>query len=250
MKKIISFCFFLWLSGQAFAQVGISSGIQFFNATEWEKTFQETYNNSQMSIFDPAVYIGLDYWFRLKNRRIEFTPEVAYARYRVESTLIPHTTDSELRDDYEITYWSLFLNTNFYVFDFEGDCDCPTFSKDGDMFKKGLFLRVAPGLNYVSQVNDRRVFAFGNESDSDPAETFNELAFSIRAGVGLDIGVSDFITLTPIVQANYNLPLAWNKVGIGEPNETVQSIEDSVLHLFAGLRLGFRFDELNKYGRR
>ncbi len=128
--------------------------------------------------------------------------------------------------------------TNIYPLDLEGDCNCPTFSKDGDVLQKGLFLQVAPGINYfINKINSRQL-----------EQNNNSFAFSIGAGIGLDIGFSELLTITPIVKGYYVLAAKWN----ADPLETVpQTIVDrnttNLLQLYAGLRMGLRFDEIRRY---
>lgn len=248
MKSSLLLFFGLFLSFHSTAQLGISAGANIINAPEWEQVVQEKYNSSSLNGFSTSLYFGLDYWFRLKNKRIEFTPELAFSQFRMSNTFQNNTSTNTEID--QLQYYSLFLNTNFYIFDFAGDCNCPTFSKDGDVFKKGLFIRLAPGFNFLNS---------SIEHSEKPAATSNRVSdgtflFSVRAGVGIDIGVSDFFTITPLVMGTYSLPYNW--LGIGDPKESfvgtpeLMGTEDNALQIFAGIRLGFRFDELNKYGYR
>ena len=85
----------------------------------------------------------------------------------------------------------------------------------------------------------------------------DQFVFSLRGGIGIDIGLSDFLTLTPIVQANYTFDAAWPNLQEGpeqfspDYDPTITSaLSDSPLQWMAGLRIGLRFDELNKYGYR
>lgn len=248
MKRFLFFSFFSLLTSAAFSQVGISVGAQFVQATEWEEYIQETYNNSNVSIFPPSVYVGLDYWFRLKNKRIEFTPEIGFASY---SGSLPANRDPLLSetDTYKSSYFSFYFNSNIYLLDFGGDCNCPTFNKDGDLIKKGFFIRLSPGIIY----NTRSQTIEGNSAGSITGSTYQEEStnFSFRAGLGLDIGVSPFLTVTPLLMATYNTPVTWNHFTQEVPTtDPVVSIDSQVLQLFAGIRIGFRFDEINKYGYR
>lgn len=233
--------FCLLLTSSAYAQVGISAGVQFLQVTEWEQHLQETYNSSATAVFSPTVYVGLDYWFRLKNKRVEFTPEVGFASYAssFSADRDPLLTQTDL---YKSSYFSFYFNTNIYLLDFGGDCNCPTFNKDGDLIKKGFFIRLSPGAVYNTRSQTL--------ADTSPYQE-TSTNFSLRAGVGLDIGVSPFLTITPLLMGIYHTPGTWNHIDQELPTtEPTISVESQVLQLFAGIRLGFRFDELNKYGYR
>ena len=78
-----------------------------------------------------------------------------------------------------------------------------------------------------------------------------ELGFGIGIGAGLDIGLSDFMTLTPMVRYSYYPNVEWKDLNssLGLDDSADRNVTDMV-QLFLGFRLGFRFDELNKYGYR
>ena len=129
-----------------------------------------------------------------------------------------------------------FLNTNLYLFDMKGDCDCPTFSKEGPSLQKGFYLQLSPGYSYFDfNIQDNVTgFSFTDE----------DYAFSMGLGLGLDLGLSDFITLTPHLGARYYPSLTWETLngdrGIAFPPSV--EAESSLMNYYAGVRLGFRFD--------
>ncbi len=153
--------------------------------------------------------VGLGYWFRLKNKRLEFTPEVSY------TTL---TGESGLGDVSGVN-----INTNIliYALDFHSDCDaCPTFSKEGGLVKKGFHWIINPALYFY-------------DTGVDGADPITNFRFS--AGAGLDIGVSNLLTLVPF--ATYGFGLSESFYG----NE-----ENKPRQLKIGIRSIFRFDK-NKW---
>ncbi len=244
MKKFLFLALFSLTYFTGFSQIGLTAGAQFQQAPAWEDFLQKTYGKSDLSIFSPAIYGGLDYWFRLKQKRIEFTPEVGFARYKgiVETSRQP---DAIQTDTYTSSHFNFYFNTNIYPLDFGGDCNCPTFNKDGDLIKKGFFIRISPGVNY----NIRSQEIEGLANVTSPLDS-KDVVFSLRAGLGLDIGVSSFFTITPLIMGVYNTPSSWSLYDVSDVEVTPLAVEDQVFHLFAGIRLGFRFDELNKYGYR
>ena len=57
------------------AQIGVSAAYKTFNAEDWfsleAQSDIESYN---------GYNVGLDYWFRLKNQRVEFLPEISFGQ--------------------------------------------------------------------------------------------------------------------------------------------------------------------------
>ncbi len=125
--------------------------------------------------------VGLHYWFRLKNKRLEFFPEISYAALDQDQ---PGAAEA-----LSFTYRRLGVRfpARIYPLDFASDCDCPTFSKQNDLIKKGFFVELAPGYFYdqssISQID--------REDSHGQAE--------VSLGVGLDIGINDLVTITPLV---------------------------------------------------
>ena len=116
------------------AQFGVSFGYQSSDAPDWtfpNSVFQETGGFESPG---EMYSIGIDYWFRLKNRRIEFLPELNYSWSESDFLISGNTIRTQ--------FFSFFFNTNVYFLDLASDCDCPTFSKQNDFFKKGLFFQL------------------------------------------------------------------------------------------------------------
>ncbi|MFK7810836.1 MAG: hypothetical protein AB8F74_23715 [Saprospiraceae bacterium] len=245
MKKLaIIFCCFLFTVTTLQAQYGISVGYKSMNASSWENLINN-YNLSNpdedISPMRNGTAFGVDRWFRLKNYRVEFTPQLMYSRFSLG------WTDLQRVDfDMATNMYSFAFNTNFYALDLEGDCNCPTFSKDGNLFSKGLFFQVSPEVFYM---NNR--FKKDNEKNST-----HEVGFGIGIGMGLDIGLSDFMTLTPFVRYSYYPDVEWKDLNLrladNEPpnSDSADSNTTDMVQLYFGVRVGFRFDELNKYGYR
>lgn len=248
MKKLFLFPVVLLLfSIGLHAQIGVSFGFVNYDTPGWNERIESnaSFVGNSTSFDSNGFQYGIDYWFRLKQKRIEFMPEISFYQLNafVESETHP---DFGYSADMTASFFQLHFNTQIYPFDFAGDCDCPTFSKDGDVFKKGLFIRLAPGLSYGSYKEERAELTFAGSTTN----TVKEIGVTptLRAGVGLDIGVSDFITITPIIQYTHTLPTEGFSVLGTELNDDLVSSE--VTQLYFGVRFGFRFDELNKYGYR
>lgn len=208
------------------AQFGLSG--KYLNPlANW--TLAEGVSDSQTAdLYASGWSAGIDYWFRLKNVRVEFLPELNYGQL-----------DNQLPDGAltEAKLYSFFLNTNFYLWDFRGDCDCPTFSKQGPTLQKGLFVQLSPGVTYWQHQYEYSGSVFEQK----------DWAINIGAGLGFDLGLSDLITLTPMINLRYYLPQSLENLSelIRQDDNAWQLGEPTAdpLMFSAGLRLGIRLDD-------
>jgi len=219
--------FFLFINNTS-AQYGINASYNTFSASGWENLIQDSGLEGAAPI-ESGFGIGIDRWFRLKNARVEFFPELNYARYSVDwSDDITSLSHQQI---------SLFANTHFYIFDLEGDCDCPTFSKDGNFVKKGFYLALSPGLSYATYKFDGR--------NGDPSNS--SLVPSIGLGVGIDFGLSDLVTVTPMIRYRRHFNAEWEDLAENLdliPSDENTSAEEIGLNSFSfGIRLGVRLGE-------
>lgn len=231
-NHLILLCFCLF-TGSAFAQLGINGGARLNGETNWQ------YYTNQDDFLKTGFKVGLDYWFRLKKVRLEFTPELNFSQFKGNYS-------STLDEAFKFTnnIYGFHLNTNIYPLSFKDDCNCPTFKKDGQLIEKGFHFILSPGINY---------FDFQIQTDAEKY-THNDLVFSAGLGVGLDIGLTDFMTLTPLVMYHRYFEANWEGLDLAldmEQNQPVNaSTTSSFNQFFFGARLIMRLDELNKYGYR
>lgn len=211
MQRVILLLMLL-VGGRLGAQVGISVGYESMSVPSYEQQFE---------LNDPFLgkgyAVGIDYWLRLKNYRVEFFPELSFAQHRRTDSVL---FGNEVKFDFKRYAFS--LNTNIYPFDFLGDCDCPTFSKQNTFFKKGFFLQVSPS-----------VARWQNTWEQPAVSTkASSTTFGVGLGAGLDIGLSDFATITPFVRytRHFGLPM---------PFFTTDDYDVNLL--VAGLRFGARW---------
>jgi hypothetical protein len=217
----------LTLSTQLGAQLGLSVSRLHPSATDWNNSFP-TGNNPEIQAWwqQTGYHVGLDYWFRLKEVRIEFYPELGYSRYATE------------RPAYQGGMALLQWHTNIYPMDFWDDCDCPTFSKQDPWFQRGFFFQVSPGIGAL-----HHQFNEGNQPESIQWN----LIYSLAAGAGLDIGISDRLTLSPYARwnyffsANYQDWAATPPFEIVPPSQRPTSGESKLSQWEFGLRIGFRW---------
>ena len=182
-------------------------------------------------ISQDGIQASLEYGFRLKQKRVEFHPGLGY-RFTLDKPNLEGTMHS----------FDLDFNTAIYPFDFAGDCDCPTWSKDGALIKKGFFIEVSPGIAY--QTLQRNYIL----SDYIPAEleptdiSSSNMLWKLGAGVGLDIGITEQLTLTPMFTITMLADAEWEGL-VREAYTQPTKIEmDDFSYLGAGIRLAYKPD--------
>ncbi|MDX1667611.1 MAG: autotransporter domain-containing protein [Saprospiraceae bacterium] len=207
------------------AQLGFKAYYHLNKAESWEMASVDG-KLADESILPDGTAFGVDYWFRLKNRRIEFISEITYAHYR---------QDDLINARFESSWYSFFLRTNIYPFDFFSDCDCPTFSKQESPLRRGFFVQLVAGLSWI----DQRIEAPSFSADTD------HLAFGTGLGLGYDLGLSNLITLTPTAGWQYYPSVEWKALDTFSaqiPGMDPIATRTSIQQWFAGLRLGLRWD--------
>lgn len=203
------------------AQFGVSGYINLHQgADDWDNSIPVSNDHVKADGYG----LSINYWFRLKDYRVEFLPEIAYFSGSHEGVL-PDDTGTDLS-------WqqiAVFANTNFYLFDLEGDCNCPTFGKDGGFFEKGFFVQLSLGASYWSY----------NSTIGDLDHEGEQIHFLLGFGGGLDVGISEYITLTPFVRyvLGFGVPWSVTDINVGE-TEYSSNTRDLLL----GLNLIYRLD--------
>ena len=223
--------------GNADAQVG--AGVRYQNLSDgyWHDVFASAGGHYR----DQRTMLYATYWFRLKEKRMEFLPEVGYFTTFGE-------IDSEAGN--RSSGWYVQLNMDLYLLDFGSDCNCPTFSKQNDFFKRGFFIEISPGYEMRSIEVTRTV----TDTSQYPVRTtrkFNNNGFKIAGSLGLDIGISDLLTITPLVGLSFHSGTEWSGLTNFLDADVAADDDrhvDSDLALNAGLRLLFRPDYIR--GRR
>ncbi|MEO5582731.1 MAG: hypothetical protein ABIR66_08565, partial [Saprospiraceae bacterium] len=99
----------------------------------------------------------------------------------------------------------------------------------GLFFKKGFFVNLTPGL------------AHHTLSNSAVAISTSQNIFFGRIGLGIDLGISDLLTLSPSVNYQFSQSLDWSKIFTSTGSDQI----DLYTGLFLSARLGWRFDRKN-----
>ena len=212
----------------AYAQVGLHAGVRLNDAPMWN--IVDKSNGQVTELPGRSWSAGIDYAIKLRKVRVELLPELHFSMYTVNARDI---------GPMESKFYNGFLNIHIYPLDFKGDCECPTFVKRGNSLAKGLFLQLSPGYTYFTgDIDAEQVLYRGRSTNT-----------SIAAGIGLDLGVSRFLTVTPLAGVRYFPNAIWP--GIKEAltrdaslGDRSGSNESTLTQIYAGIRLG-----LNLRGR-
>ncbi len=210
------------------AQWGIRTTYNLNSASKWDAFFSEIEGQNQ-KVFSTSIGLTADYWMRLPNQRIEFYPNISF--HQAKTRLIGNFAPGQLGTftDIRLRQVGIGVITHFYLLDLLGDCECPTFSKQGSLIKKGFFLMAGLGGDYSQKSIGEAGFRDGNI----------DLKFS--GGIGLDIGLSDLITISPFLQYQYYPHVSWHELGIPFNKGNV-NVESSLGQFQMGIRIGLRPD--------
>ncbi len=227
MKKLLIAIIYLVSTSCMFGQINLSSYFSKINAKDWQSQIDSKLGNQNNLNYQQAFSFGVSYWFRLPQRRIEFTPEISYADFEGQ-----YTYPNDGTFDVDIHFHQFNFHTNIYFLDFEGDCHCPTFGKQDPILKKGLFFQISPGVMFSSY----------NVNNGDISKA---TSFQIGAGLGLDIGLSENFTITPIVRLKQHFNVNWVNLDqyLIEGNGDFENHDNlsNILQLEAGLQFGIRW---------
>ena len=224
-KPLFALVFAVFLIGpfSSNAQIGVYSG--------WNQmTFQaDDQMNGDISLSTTGFTIGVDYWFRLRDYRVEFKPGLAYSLFEKEER-------PGLYEKSNTEWLHLVFQTRVYPLSFFDDCDCPTFSKQSTFFKDGFFFSFTPQL-IRSTVSTNSAQIEGESLES------TEISILLDLGAGLDIGLSDAITLTPEVRFRYAPSISgFNQITDPQTLE-FESVDGRMSGFFAGIGLTWRLDQ-------
>lgn len=224
IKVII--CFFLFINVSS-AQFGVSARYTQNSVKNWDNVYQ-TFSNDETKLFESGLEYGVNYWFRLKNYRVEFLPEISYASSK-SNDLTANITSS-----HGLTSYNFNFNVQIYALDFEGDCNCPTWSKDGDLIKKGFYWLLSPGIS-------RHTIDTQVTTDDLVIEDTSITSMRLGAGLGLDIGIADFLTISPFALYSINFGNNWENQATTYGGISVEN-KSSLNQLHIGMRFIFRPD--------
>ena len=222
---------FLFIGQTVKAQVGITGSYFTQRIPEWETAVVG--NASSNRILENGYRVGVDFWMKpLEEWRLELHPEIAISNSNSE--LVRGSNMESL----SLTTVGFNLNANIYFLDLKNDCDCPTFSQQESFFEKGLFLQLSPGLHYLNGS-----YEIDNSIDLQKTTT-NDWVPKLGIGLGLDIGFTDLVTITPIVKYDRFLNARWDGLlpitnDLGDGSD-LGSDESDINRFSAGIHIGIR----------
>ncbi|MEM1221080.1 MAG: hypothetical protein AAGH79_19320, partial [Bacteroidota bacterium] len=167
--RILLFCLSLCFSGLLSAQFGVATFAN-FQSNDW--TFPVD-DNSPSLLNEIGGEVAVHYWFRLPKKRVEFQPTLYFG------STSGNGFDGGMKE------FGFQFKTNIYLFDFGTDCNCPTFGKQGPSLQKGFFVQLSPGYAIY-------------DLEIPTANLENTSGFTFGGGVGIDFGLSNLLTITPI----------------------------------------------------
>lgn len=239
------FCFvFLSILFFSFAANAQFSAQYKYGITKTDAQIEHGRLVSDSEVHDLTHEVSLAYWFKLKEKRVEFHPAVVYGTNKDERTGIDANTQQ-----YHWQSFYLEVPMHIYPLDFDGDCNCPTFSKDGNVFEKGVFVYAAPALGYhlFDDFYSTDLSVGGPQFMVDS----NNSAINFRGtlGVGIDIGLGDLLTITPSVGFGYSTAIGWDLLDqLDNEVDVANDIEssNSYTQFLPAIRLTFRPDYLKE----
>lgn len=209
-----------------YAQVGIKSQYSMNNFSDWNNWAR---NNTQIDeFFSSMVEFGLDYGISFSQVRLKLHPYLSYGQ---GTTQIRNSTEY-----LNLRQYGLGLDFRYYPMDDSDNCNCPTFSKQGDFLQKSFFVLLTLGV---------RKYKLDTALESVPEDS--GIAYQIAVGAGLDFGFSDFFTLTPFTQLAYGG--GYNYSTLQSAYDVPNDFKSSVVQTVLGVRMGFRFEYLGNKGR-
>lgn len=215
----------LFYTNSAFAQLqgGISGTYFTQSLPNWETTIFGFRSNEQLlkSGFGQAVDLkiaGFD------NYRIQFHLNVGTNNA---------TTSLENRQ-FKLRKNDISLSGKIFFLSLEADCDCPTFSREAGLLEKGLFAEFITGASFFQ--------AEMGEENTIISED-NGTAFKVGFGLGVEIGINDYVTISPFVRYQRYLNVEWEGLQedlfLFDPTTVIDGTNTTPINqVSAGIRLG------------
>ena len=241
--KVLSFLIIIGSFNQNLqAQIGITGTFTNIDAPNWQESMINSTRFDFPNDFEwsSSFKVGIDYTIKvLPETRLYIQPGISYSSFK-EDDIFNTSTAMASTAAFNVNIIDASIPINLYFLDIEGDCDCPTFSKDGNVIKKGLFFQVSPGLTYTNNQIIQSI------NGSDISTNYTDISPNLGVGLGLDIGLSDYITITPLVRFTRHFNVEWESLdnNLNVEPSTVEQVElnTSPINQFeAGLRVEFRW---------
>lgn len=219
---LLSLCF---ISNTTFAQLegGLSGSYFTQNLPEWETAVFGLRSNERLlkSGFGQQIDFKIA---GFENYRIQFHLN---AGTNYATTSLENRTFKLRKND-------ISLSSKIFFLSLEADCDCPTFSREAGLLEKGLFAEFLTGASF---------FQGEMTEQSTLISEDNGVIFKIGLGFGVEIGITDLVTISPYFRYQRYFKAEWE--GLQEdlttfdPTTTVEGSNTTPINqLSAGIRLG------------
>ncbi|MEM1120323.1 MAG: hypothetical protein AAGJ18_07720 [Bacteroidota bacterium] len=158
-----------------------------------------------------------------------------FENYRVQFYLHAQRNQFESSLDarnFKLAQNTFSLSSKIFLLSLEADCDCPTFSRDAGILEKGFFIEIIPGFsNFQAEASEATVIS---EDDG--------WSFKLGLGMGLEVGLNDYVTISPFVRFNRYFNLEWEElqedIAAFDNTNPLEGSNNSPINQFAaGLRL-------------
>ncbi len=270
MKKGLLFiCLFSFLQVLN-AQLGFNTGYQYSFAPDWKKALIKGYElPADAKVFPASSFTSLDIAIRSKKRGSRILPEIYYSKFEFD---VPYETGftgnalNQFRTDiYKGETFGFLLNFDFFPWSFKKKAiENRLLIGQQGWWKEALFFRLGLGFASMkkelrSSINSPFEFPDGFFRPSNRLQASTLL--QLRLGIGYDLNVSSFLSISPLVQWTYAGRTNW--FGFGTPTSSSQdffpsipssptnrvSIKSHFLQTAIGIRLSIHFRKMSQHIR-
>ncbi len=228
----LAFASLLTLATFGQAQWGLMVNYSNNQAQNWQLGDNPDGSFQERSILGRGFSTSLDYRLRIPRTRVELLPALGIGQAARIFTESPNSLIAPPLE-FSVRYAGFNLPVHIYFLDLDGDCDCPTFSRQGPGLKKGLFLMVSAGINY-----------FDLSLKNYPANIDQRSwVGNVGIGLGLDLGLSKRLTISPLFRAIYSPSVRWDKLVPANSSMALTpdfTTSSPLLQFQPGIRLGFQ----------
>jgi hypothetical protein len=214
------------------AQWGLMVNYSNNQAENWKLGDNPDGSFQERSILGQGYSASLDYRLRIPRTRIEFLPALGMGRAARTFTESPNSRIAPPLE-FSVRYAGFNLPVHIYFLDLDGDCDCPTFSRQGPSLKKGLFLMISAGINYLD-------LSLENQTANIDQGSW---AGNLGVGLGLDLGLNKRLTISPLLRGIYSPSVRWEKLVPPDNTMAIQpdfTPNSPLMQFQPGIRLGFQ----------
>ncbi len=267
MKKGILFiCLFSFLQ-MLNAQLGISTGYQYSIAPDWKKALISGGYElpANVKVFPASYFTSIDLAIRSKKRGFRIVPEIYYSKFEFDvpykTGLTSNTPNQPKTDIYKAETFGFALNFDIFPWSFkQGATDHRLFIGEQAWWKDALFIRLGTGLAGMRQelrTSSNSPFEFPDSFFRSSSRLQSATLPQLRLGIGFDINVSSFLSISPLVQWTYAGRVNWS--GFGTPSSLIDlfpsfpsspinraSVVSHLLQTSIGIRIGIDFQKMSQ----